>query len=216
MKASLILFDLDGTLVDSAPDIARALNATMAELGVPALPVAQVVGYVGDGARKLVERALPDSGGGEDMDALVAGFRRHYAAAVCVESRPYPGIVEVLERLAGAGVPLAVVTNKPGDLARALLAALELDARFADVVGDGDGWPRKPAPDAARHVLARHAVAPRDALLVGDGVPDVRLARAVGCRVAAAAWGYTDRAVLAAENPDAILDRPEDLLALIA
>jgi phosphoglycolate phosphatase len=217
MNASLIFFDLDGTLVDSAPDIARALNATMAELGVPALPVAQVVGYVGDGATKLVERALPPSSAdGVDVDLLVATFRRRYAEAICVETRPYPGMLDVLERLVRLGPPLAVLTNKPGDLARALLRALELERLFADVVGDGDGWPRKPAPDAARHILARHAVAARDALLVGDGLPDVRLARAIGCRMAAAAWGYTSRALLAAEAPDAVLDEPQDLLALLA
>jgi phosphoglycolate phosphatase-like HAD superfamily hydrolase len=83
------------------------------------------------------------------------------------------------------------------------------------VVGDGDGWARKPAPDAALHVLARHGVAPADALLVGDGVPDVRLARAAGCRVAAAAWGYTAREMLATEGPDAIVEAPRDLLELL-
>jgi phosphoglycolate phosphatase len=211
MNPPLYLFDLDGTLVDSAPDIARALNAAMVEAGFAPVPPARVVGYVGDGAAKLVERALPPAADVELPD-LVDRFRRHYAAHVCVDSRVYPGMAEALGTLAAAGARMAVITNKPGDLARALLRAVGLDGLFADVVGDGDGFPRKPAPDAARHLLARHAAAPADALVVGDGLPDLRLARAVGARVAAAAWGYTARAALAAEEPDWILDRPDELL----
>jgi phosphoglycolate phosphatase len=180
MTSSLIFFDLDGTLVDSAPDIARALNATMAEIGVPALPVARVVGYVGDGAAKLVERALPDDEHAHpEVPDLVERFRRHYAQAVCVETRPYPGIVDLLQRIAASGGKMAVLTNKPGDLARSLLQALSLDRFFTDVVGDGDGWPRKPSPEAARTLLDRHDVPAHSAIMVGDGVPDLRLGRAV-------------------------------------
>jgi len=210
----MILFDLDGTLVDSAPDIARALNATMAEAGVPALPIARVITYVGDGAAKLVERALPPEAYPEVPD-LVERFRRHYADAVCVETRPYPGIVDTLERLASGGARMAVLTNKPGDLARPLLRALALERFFgADVIGDGDGWPRKPAPDAARALLERHGTPPGDALVVGDGVPDVRLGRAAGCRVVAVTWGYTQRALLEQEAPDYVIDEPGALLPI--
>src|SRR4051794_23527459 len=217
MTTSLILFDLDGTLVDSAPDIARALNAAMAEIGVPPLPVPEVVGYVGDGAAKLVERALPDPPPPEaEIPGLVDAFRRHYAAHVCVDTRVYPGVAAVLRDLAAGGATMAVLTNKPGDLARALLRALAIDGMFADVIGDGDGWPRKPAPDAGRALLARHGVAPQAALVVGDGLPDVRLARAAGIPVAAVSWGYTARALLEAERPDWIVDDPAGLLPLAA
>jgi phosphoglycolate phosphatase len=218
MTAPLILFDLDGTLVDSAPDIARALNATMAEVGVPALPVARVVRCVGDGATRLVERALPpgasDAPAYPEVPDLVTRFRRHYAAAICVESRPYPGIVDVLTELAGAGTPMAVLTNKPGDLARSLLRALALDRFFDDVIGDGDGWARKPAPDGARAILARHGVPAAAALVVGDGVPDLRLGRAAGCPVAAVTWGYTARHDLEAEAPDYLIDEAAALLVV--
>jgi phosphoglycolate phosphatase len=213
MNPKLVLFDLDGTLVDSASDIAAALNAALAELGQPVHPLDVITGYVGDGAARLVQRAVMP-GAEVDAEQLLVTFRAHYAANVAVRTRPYPGIVETLERLAGSGVPLAVLTNKPGDLARALLRALALDRFFADVIGDGDGFPRKPAPDAARHLLALHRAAASETLLVGDGLPDMRTGRAAGCRVAAVTWGYTTREHLAAEGPDWIVSAPPELLAL--
>jgi phosphoglycolate phosphatase len=214
MTFPLVLFDLDGTLIDSAADIAAALNAAFAEAGQPALPPAVVVGYVGDGATKLVERAAEPGTTPDDISDLVSRFRRHYAEKICVDTRPYPGVVELLQRLDRDGVRMAVVTNKPGHLARQLLGSLGLDGFFADVIGDGDGFPRKPSPDAARYLLSRHGVAAPAALLVGDGLPDVRLGRAAGCPVAAATWGYTPSAVLAAEGPDFMIHQPAELLGL--
>jgi phosphoglycolate phosphatase len=213
MSPKLVLFDLDGTLVDSAPDIAAALNSALAALGQPTHPLGAVTGYVGDGAAKLVERAV-DPAAEVDQDLLLERFKAEYARNVCVRTRVYPGLVEALEALTARGTPLAVVTNKPGDLARALLRALAIERWFGDVLGDGDGFPRKPAPDIALAVCARHAVAPADTLLVGDGLPDVRLARAAGCRVAAVSWGYTPREALAAEAPDWLVDDPADLARL--
>jgi phosphoglycolate phosphatase len=213
MLPKLVLFDLDGTLVDSAPDIAAALNAALAELGQPVQPLSVVKSYVGDGAAKLVERAAapsPDL----DQELLLERFKAQYAAHVCVHTRVYPGILETLEGFASRGAPLAIVTNKPGDLARALVRALALDRYFADVVGDGDGFPRKPSPEIALALCARQGVAAPDAVLVGDGLPDVRLARAAGCRVAAVTWGYTSREILVAEAPDWLVEDPRVLLAL--
>src|SRR6185436_17967411 len=130
MKPKLVLFDLDGTLVDSAPDIAAALNAALAELGQPTHPLPVVTGYVGDGAAKLVERAVGPSPE-LDQAVLVERFKAQYAANVCVATKVYPGITEALDGFAARGLPLAVLTNKPGELARSLLRALTLDARFA-------------------------------------------------------------------------------------
>jgi phosphoglycolate phosphatase len=216
MPAPYFILDLDGTLVDSAPDIARALNATLTEAGFPPLALPEVIGRVGDGAGKLVERSLPP-GAAADVAALTRKFRDHYALAVCVDSRPYDGVLPALAALVKGGVRLGVLTNKPSDLARRLLQALGFDAVIADVVGDGDGFPRKPAPDAALALLARAGLeaARASVWVVGDGLPDLQLARALGCRAAAVAWGYKPRTVLAAQGPDRILDRPEQLLTLL-
>jgi phosphoglycolate phosphatase len=213
MFPKLVLFDLDGTLVDSAPDIAAALNDALAELGQPAHPLDTVTTYVGDGAAKLVERAVGPAAP-IDQAVLLERFKVRYAANVCVRTRLYPGIADMLEAFRARATPLAVVTNKPGDLARALLRALAIDGLFADVVGDGDGFPRKPSPEIALAVCARHAVAPADALLVGDGLPDLRLARAAACPAAAVTWGYTSREALLAERPDWLVEAPTALLSL--
>jgi phosphoglycolate phosphatase len=213
MLPKLVLFDLDGTLVDSAPDIAAALNAALVELGQPTHPVGTVTTYVGDGAAKLVQRAV-DPASEVDQALLLERFKAQYAANLCVHTRLYPGIAEVLAAFAARGTPLAVLTNKPGDLARSLLRTLALDRFFADVVGDGDGYARKPSPEAALALAVKHEVAPADTLVVGDGIPDVRLGRAAGCRVAAVAWGYTSLEGLALERPDWIVDAPEELLEL--
>jgi phosphoglycolate phosphatase len=216
MAVRFFIVDLDGTLVDSAPDIARALNATLAEAGFPPLSLAEVTGRIGDGATKLVERALPPHAlANVDVAAMTQRFRAQYGRAVCVDSRAYDGLQPALAEVTGRGVRLGVFTNKPGDLARRLLAALGLDGFVSDVVGDGDGFPRKPAPDGALAMLARAGTNAEHAWVIGDGLPDLRLGRALGCRVAGVSWGYTPRAVLEAERPDRILDRPEQLATLL-
>jgi phosphoglycolate phosphatase len=209
----LVLFDLDGTLVDSAPDIAAALNAALVELGHAPYPLPVVTSYVGDGAAKLVERAAGPSGE-VDQALLLERFKAQYAANLCVQTRPYAGITDVLAAYRAAGTPVAVVTNKPGGLARELLRALALDTAFSEILGDGDGFPRKPDPAIALHACALHGVAPADTLLVGDGIPDLRVARAAGIPVAAAAWGYTPPDLLVAEQPKWLVTAPPDLLAL--
>jgi phosphoglycolate phosphatase len=209
---TLAIFDLDGTLVDSLPDIAAALNRTLQHAGCAPLPRAQIAGYVGDGAAKLLQRALPETTTPQRLAELGAHFRENYAHHLHDETRPYAGLAPVLERLAQV-MPLAVFTNKLSDLARPLLAGLGLDRYFADIIGDGDGYPRKPDPSAGRWLLRRHGVVdPARALVVGDGLPDLRFARALGARSAGVTWGYVARDLLAAEQPTWLIDTPAALL----
>jgi phosphoglycolate phosphatase len=203
----LVLFDLDGTLVDTLPDIARALGAALAEIGVAAPPLDVVRRMVGDGARELVRRARAGRpADATEEDALLARFLASYRANVCVASRLYPGAREALASLRAEGAALAVVTNKPGELARALLAALDAAAALDAIIGDGDGFPRKPDPAAAQALVARFGGAPAQTVVVGDGLPDMRLARALGATAVAAAWGYVPATDLAAESPSFLAD----------
>jgi len=211
----LVIFDLDGTLVDSAPDIADALAVALAEVGVAAPPLEVVKTLVGDGARELIRRALEQAGAAGDLDRLFARFLAHYGAHVSDRSTVYAGVEAALRALAAAGVATAVVTNKPGALARRLLGDLALTGYFRDVIGDGDGFPRKPDPAAARALVAAAGTRPERTAIVGDGLPDVRTARALGAKAIAAAWGYVPAERLAAESPDVIAATPEAAARLV-
>jgi phosphoglycolate phosphatase len=200
----LVIFDLDGTLVDTAPDIAGALAAALAGTQVAPPPIEVVKEMVGDGARELIRRAGARAGVDGDVEALFRRFLAHYRAHVSDRSVPYPGVEAALEALAAAGVTTAVVTNKPGDIARRLLADVALAARFRSIIGDGDGYPRKPDPAAARALVDAAGTRPDRTVIVGDGVPDVRTARALGAYAIAATWGYVPAERLAAESPDAL------------
>jgi 2-phosphoglycolate phosphatase len=197
-----VIFDLDGTLVDSAPDIAWALGAALTEAGVAPPPLPEIKHMVGDGARALIERALERAAAARDVDALLARYLAHYRDHLCVDSRVFPGVVEALDRLEQAGVRSAVITNKPGALARGLLEGVGLAPRFSAIIGEDDGHPRKPDPTAARLVIGRAGVAPAGTAVIGDGLADLRLARAVGAYGIAALWGYVPADRLRAESPN--------------
>jgi phosphoglycolate phosphatase len=211
----LVLFDLDGTLADTVPDIAAALGMTLDEVGVPTPPLSVVKEMVGDGGRKLIERALARASAQGDLDALFARFLANYGANLCVGSRLYPGVPEALERLRRAGVARAVLTNKPGTLARGLLDSLALGGTFLAVIGDGDGFPRKPDPGAARALIDRAGTVGARTAVIGDGLPDARVARAVGALAIAAAWGYVAPDLLRAESPDLVAMTPSEAVAFV-
>jgi phosphoglycolate phosphatase len=208
----LLVFDLDGTLVDSRDDLASAVNHALASVGRPPHPVAAVQKMVGDGVRTLIERAL--GAADDEVEPVLAAFLAHYEQHLADRSRPYAGIEEALDRL--VGVRKVVATNKRGDLARRLLALLGLEQRFEAVLGEDDVGRRKPDPAMVREVLRRSGVAAERAWLVGDSVADLRAARAAGVRSCAVLWGYGAEVDLRAEGPDAVLSRPDDLVALVA
>lgn len=222
MRYTLVLFDLDGTLVDSLPDIGAALNAGLAGLGRPALSLPEVQTLVGEGVVRLAEKALvlrpPPDGTAENpqqAQALAESVRDIYRARPCVQSRLFPGIVELLRTLRDEPARrLAVLTNKPGEVTRPLLAALGIDQLLHAAIGDGDGYPRKPDPGAARALAERFACDPDQVLMVGDGVPDLLMARQLGCASAAALWGYTPPDELTALAPTHVLHTPADALAI--
>jgi len=215
LRFDLILFDLDGTLVDSLPDIAGALNHALGAAGLQSLPLDVVRGLVGEGVGRLVEKALAVQGAQRDAAALAREVVAIYSEKPCVATKVYEGVEETVAELHARGAKLGVITNKVGSVARALLAELHMKDSFDAVVGEGDGHARKPSAEAALALMARFGVKPQRTLMVGDGLPDLAMGRAAGCKVAAVTWGYTERGAIAAQRPDFIIDTPEALLPLL-
>jgi phosphoglycolate phosphatase len=191
-----VVSDLDGTLIDSAEDLRVALNRLLAEEGLRPLALAEVVPMIGDGAAKLVERALAAAGGGSSTgalpDHLTRRFLAHYEPHAAERTRAIPGAAEALMALAAQGLALAICTNKPEQATRRVLAALDLERHFAAVVG-GDSVRGRPKPDPAMvlAVVDRLGVAPREAVMVGDAPNDVLAARAAGLPVLLRKGGYS-------------------------
>ncbi len=184
-----LVFDLDGTLVDSVPDLAAALNRLLARRGLLPFDAAGVTGMVGDGVPALIGRAFTARGVAEDAAALPE-FLADYTAHAAVATRPYPDVTETLATLAAAGWRMAVCTNKPEAAARAMLGALRLDRWFA-AVGGGDSF-AVCKPDRG-HLLATLAAAggdPARAVMIGDHHNDVAAAQGAGVASIFAAWGY--------------------------
>jgi len=213
LAGAVIAFDLDGTLVETAPDLIGALNVVLGEQGLPPVPVASARVLVGRGARKLIENGFAAAGRPLDdaqIGGLVVRFIEAYAARIAIESRPYPGLIDALDDLQAAGAVLCVCTNKRSDLSLALLDALQLTHRFAAVVG-ADRAP-KPKPDPS-HVLAAIAAAggdPAFALMVGDSANDVDSAKAAGVPVVAVTFGYTETPAHDL-GADAVIERFDEL-----
>jgi len=187
------VFDLDGTLVDSAPDLAAATNRLLQGIGRTPLPLSAVHGMIGEGVTVLLERALAATGGWPneaEFKALLVRFRADYEAHVADATRPYPGAAETLHRLRAAGLRIALCTNKPRAPAEALLRALGAEGWF-DAVIAGEGGRLKPHPQPVHDALAALGVAAPAAVYVGDSAIDLMAARQAGVAVVLVTYGYT-------------------------
>jgi phosphoglycolate phosphatase len=183
------VFDLDGTLVDSAPDLHAALDRLMSVKRLPGFARAEVVAMIGDGVRVLLERAYAARSIALD-EADLQHFMTDYEANAAVLTRAFDGIPELLGGLRDAGWRLAVCTNKPEGAARVLLSGLGLDGHFSALCG-GDSFPmRKPDPGHLRATLAAAGALPKDAVMIGDHRNDIEAARGAGVRAIFAGWGY--------------------------
>lgn len=191
-----VLFDLDGTLLDTAPDLHAAVSSMLTDLGRPPLPLAAVHAYVGRGIGNLVKRSLAgsldvDEDAPPPADAL-ASFKRHYARENGRKSIVYPGVIEGLEALRAMHLPMAVITNKASAFTLPLLELTGL-AKYFDVIVSGDDLPKiKPDPMSLVWVCGRFNVSPADALFIGDSVNDFRAARAAACHVFLLPYGYNE------------------------
>jgi phosphoglycolate phosphatase len=215
--ARLLVLDLDGTLVDSSRDITASVNATLQRLrpGTASIPLESVLGFVGEGARLLIERSLAHAGLALPVDEVLAVYLDCYRERLLDTTRLYPGMAEALAALGPAGLTLAVLTNKPGDMSRTILEGLGVAFRFARILGAGDVPARKPDPGGLVALLAGLEIATKDVWMVGDSATDVETGRAASVRVAGVTWGFHPAALRAA-GPDRVLDRPAELVGLAA
>ena len=187
---SLVVFDLDGTLVDSASDIAEAVNRTLLDWSLPRQEETVIRGWIGDGARALVASAFAHAGKAIDLDKVMPGFMVHYADCLLLYPTVYPGVVETLQALRERKVAVAICTNKPQRFVRPLLHALRLGEYFECIVG-GDTLPeRKPSAVPLLHVVDHFGLQPSQCLMVGDSATDLLTAQAADVPMALVTYGY--------------------------
>lgn len=217
MPFSHVIFDLDGTLLNTLDDLAAAGNHMCALHGWPTYPVDRYRYKVGNGQPKLIERLMPAEfvGDGAMFSAALAEFRAYYDEHKQDHTAPYPGVVEMLDTLQGAGVTLAVLTNKDHAAARPLVESYFGAERFALVQGRIDAFPPKPAAPITLHVLSQLEADPATTLYVGDSNVDVQCGHNAGLRVTGVSWGFRGRAELESEGADFIADTPAQLVDIV-
>jgi phosphoglycolate phosphatase len=215
VASRLLVFDLDGTLVDSRRDLAAATNAALKRVvpEVEPVPVHVVTRFVGEGARLLIERSLRHAHLDLPVDDVLPIFFECYGRCLLDTTRLYPGLAEALDAL--QRTKLAVLTNKPGNFSRTILEGLGVASRFARIWGAGDVPERKPASAGLARLVGELGVGTDETWMVGDSAIDVATARAGGVRVAGVTWGFNPEALRAA-GPDRLIGDPAELTSLVA
>jgi phosphoglycolate phosphatase len=212
-----VVFDLDGTLVDTAPDLINALNFVLNREGLPAVPLKSARNMIGAGARKLLERGLEVDGrhlGPNDLDRLTNDFIDHYATHIADESRPFEGLEDALDDLSARGCRLAVCTNKLEWLSKLLLDELGLSSRFSAICGADTFGVSKPDPAILQQTVARAGGRLASTVMVGDAGTDVGVARRANVPVVGVDFGYTD-VPMADLKPDRLIGHMRDLPAAV-
>jgi phosphoglycolate phosphatase len=213
----IVVFDLDGTLVDTAPDLINALNFVLSREGLPAVPLKSARNMIGAGARKLLERGLEVDGrhiGPGDLDRLTNDFIDHYAKHIADESRPFEGLEDALDVLSARGCRFAVCTNKLEWLSKLLLDELGLSARFSAICGADTFGVSKPDPAILQQTVVRAGGRLASTLMVGDAGTDVGVARRANVPVIGVDFGYTD-VPMADLKPDRLIGHMRDLPAAV-
>ena len=219
LPAQAIIFDLDGTLLDTLPDLARAANLMLAELGLSQVEESTVRAYIGDGAVRLVKRVLTGNWEREPgkllFDRAMPIFNRHYREGVARETRPFPGVVEGLEAFRAKGFPLGCITNKPEMFTLPLLDETGL-APYFDLVVSGDILPRKkPDPMPITYACGFFGARPERVVLIGDSANDCKAAHAAGCPAVGVTYGYIPGGDVRSLGFDAIVGSLDEAVALI-
>lgn len=214
MKPCLI-FDLDGTLVDSLPGIAASLNRTLSAHGLPGHSDARVRSFIGDGIRNLILRAIPKGTEPALLESLLGLYRKDYALSWQSGSTVYPGVANLLDELQKSGFEMAVLSNKTHDFTVEMTRALFPSIRFTAVLGQREGIPHKPHPAGALQLADMLGTSPENCIVIGDSTMDLETAANAGMRSVAVGWGYHDRDRLLAAGATRFIEHPSELPALL-
>ena len=211
----VVIFDLDGTLLNTLEDLGRAVNYALSLRGFPLHSLDEYRGMVGHGVRNLVTVALPKELQADDalIDATLADFKAYYTAHIDVHTRPYAGMVEVVQQLHARGVKLAIASNKFQSGTETLIAEFFPGIPFVAVLGNRPGYPLKPDPEIVGEVLRQASASPSEAAMVGDSLTDMKTAANGGIRAIAVTWGYR---LLEPSPAYTLVHSPEELLTLLA
>ncbi len=204
---SLLIFDLDGTLVNTLEDIASSVNFTLQKLGRPVVPLDSIRQFVGDGIEMLMKRAL--NGREEFLSDAVGIYKVHHSRNLLVRSRLYPSVIGVLEHF--RSIPKAVISNKTSEFVRPLLDGLKISRYFHTVIGADCGLPLKPAPDAVLKILSDVGVPLDRTVMVGDGATDIRAGKAAGVMTCAVTYGFRSEDELKKAGPDCVIHEFSEL-----
>ena len=218
MASPTIVFDLDGTLIDTAPDLVDTLNVVFAREGWPPVPYETARKTIGGGARMMIARGIAAEGiavAPAKLEQLFADFIAHYTEHVADRSRPFPGLTDALDILAAGGCRLAVCTNKLERLSVLLLETLKLADRFEAICGQDTFGIQKPDPEILRRTISAAGGTPQRSIMIGDSLTDIRTARAAGVPVIAVDFGYSDKPVTEF-GPDRTISHFAQLPAAIA
>ncbi|MBD5559122.1 MAG: HAD-IIIA family hydrolase [Clostridia bacterium] len=216
MSVRAVLFDLDGTLLDTLQDLVDSVNELLEKNGLPQRSFAEIRSYMGNGAAELVQCALPQRVGEAELEEYLRQYREIYAKNMERHTGPYPGIPEMLQKMKDAGIKTGVISNKP-DWATRKLSGKALGTLLDAAVGDRPGEVRrKPDPQPLELMMEQFGVSPQETIYVGDSEVDIETARNAGLEGIAVSWGFRDRPFLEAERPDHLVDTPDQLWELIA
>lgn len=213
MSFQAVLFDLDGTLLNTLADLGDSMNAVLARQGFPQHDLAAYKYFVGEGMANLVRRALPEARHGDEVvSRCIAEMGLEYGRRWRDKTRPYAGVPELLDGLAARGIKLAVLSNKPDDMTRLAVRELLPRVRFDEVRGEREDTPRKPDPASALEIARQLGVQPEAFLYLGDTGTDMLTAKAAGMYPVGALWGFRTAEELSANGAQALLSQPHELL----
>ena len=215
MKRDCFIFDLDGTLLDTLPDLVTLTNAVLDEFGMPQRTSAQILSYVGNGARALMYQAVPQETPEAEAERALARWKQLYPELGHASTRPYAGIPQVLDALKQRGVALGVLSNKFDAATRQVIARHFPDI-FGAVHGESEGFPRKPDPQGLLHTIQELGSEPERTVYVGDSPGDMLVARNAGAFALGVDWGYRSVEDIQAAGCDALISAPESLLDYVA